>query len=103
MIYSSTYEYPRASVTVCIDIWCPTAQPAAGPHLHSAVLQRLVRVGHILHGDAVELALVDVRQSIVLAPLAGRNRRLHEETEAEVGETANITVISYLPSLVLLI
>ena len=61
-------------------------------NLDSGVLERLVRVWHILHADAVELSLVDVRQSVVLAPLAGRDRRLQEEAEAVVGEAAEETV-----------
>ena len=55
-------------------------------YLDGGVLERLVRVGHVLHGDAVELALVHVRQPVVLAPLAGRDRRLQEEAEPVVGE-----------------
>ena len=61
----------------------------APPYLDRSVLERLVRVRDILHGDAVELSLVDVRQAVILAPLARRYRSLHEEAEAEVGKAEN--------------
>ena len=69
---------------------------SAGAHLDCGVLEWLVRVGHILHADAVELSLVDVRQPVVLAPLARRYRRLQEEAEAVVGEAVEST--GQLPS-----
>jgi len=36
--------------------------------------ERFVRIGHIFQRDSVELALIDIRYSIVLAALGGTDR-----------------------------
>jgi len=49
--------------------------------LNSLRLERLVRVWDVLHGDAVELALVDVSDAVILAPLVGGDGRLQVVAE----------------------
>lgn len=43
----------------------------------------------VLEGDAVELALVDVRYPVVLPPLGRADRTFQKVLEANVGESAN--------------
>lgn len=45
----------------------------SGTYLDGLRLEGLVGVRHILHGDPVELALVDVGDSVILAPLVRRD------------------------------
>lgn len=53
--------------------------------------KRLVRIGHVFQRDPVELALVDVRYSVVLATLRCADRRLQMVFESVIRETVGQT------------
>lgn len=64
----------------------------SGTHLDGLRLEGLVGVRHILHGDPVELTLVDVGDSVVLAPLVRGDRRFQviPETVLVISARKNI-------------
>lgn len=53
--------------------------------------ERLVRIGHVFQRDSVELALVDVRYSVVLAALRRADRRLQVVLKSVIRETKGQT------------
>lgn len=53
-------------------------------HLNRLILDRMVRVVDVLERDAVELALVDVRDAVVLPPLRRADGTLQTVAKADV-------------------
>lgn len=53
-------------------------------YLDGLVLERLVRIVHVLERDAVELSLVDVRYPVVLPALGRADRALQVVLEPNV-------------------
>lgn len=53
--------------------------------------ERLVRIGHVLQRDPVELALINVRYSVILAALRRADRRLQVVLKSVIRETKGQT------------